>query len=88
MTTTTPPTPGCLRFPASSGIFALLLFLATVPLALVAQDNPFAENKLVPLPGLRPCFPTRLKKRLIRLSSLSWIQTPRQSQGWPRLQNN
>ncbi|MEE2989733.1 MAG: hypothetical protein VX715_03915 [Planctomycetota bacterium] len=45
MTTTTPPTPGCLRFPVSAGIFTLLLFLATVPLALVAQDNPFAENK-------------------------------------------
>jgi hypothetical protein len=45
MTTTMPPTPGCLRFPASAGVFALLLFLATVPLKLVAQDNPFAENK-------------------------------------------
>ena len=45
MTTTTPPTPGCLRFPASAGVFALLLFLATVPLNLIAQDNPFAENK-------------------------------------------
>jgi hypothetical protein len=26
-------------------VFALLLFLGTVPLTLVAQDNPFAENK-------------------------------------------
>ena len=44
MTPTMPLIPGCPRFPASTGVLALFFFLAIIPLQLIAQGNPFAEN--------------------------------------------